>query len=100
MHYIAAVDANQKDIVRVFRLLGCSVQTCHTLGKGYPDLHVGVDGIDQLVEVKDGSKPPSARKLTVPEEKFHREWRGRPVVIVETNEQAIALVKKIRQEKR
>jgi hypothetical protein len=29
-----------------------------------------------LLEVKDGSKPPSAQKLTPQQEIWHRDWRG------------------------
>jgi hypothetical protein len=44
-----------------------------------------------LVEVKDGKKKPSARKLTEPQEEWHREWRGQ-VVIIKTVDEACALL--------
>jgi len=34
-----------------------------------------------LLEVKDGSKPPSAQKLTQQQEEWHRDWRGHRVVV-------------------
>jgi hypothetical protein len=34
-----------------------------------------------LLEVKDGSKPPSAQKLTPQQEEWHRDWRGHRVVV-------------------
>jgi hypothetical protein len=41
--------------------------------------------------VKDGSKPPSARKLTEDQVKWHAEWRGQ-VAVVENVEQAIEAI--------
>jgi len=38
------------------------------------------------MEIKDGSKPPSARKLTPDEEQFFRTWRGSAVVIKSMDE--------------
>jgi len=43
--------------------------------------------------VKDGSKPPSARTLTPAEQKFFDEWRGGMVVIVNSVEEAIDVLK-------
>lgn len=77
----AAVDANQSEIVAAFRAAGCTVQLLHAVGKGCPDLLVGVGGFNLLVEVKDGAKVPSARKLTPDQIIWHRDWGGHVSVI-------------------
>ena len=41
----------------------------------------GKQGINYMIEIKDGSKPPSKRRLTPDEEDFHAGWRGRIEVI-------------------
>ena len=46
------------------------------MGDGFPDLVVARNGINVLVEVKDGSKPPSKQKLTKDQEEFHASWKG------------------------
>lgn len=72
-------DANHAAIVKAFRALGCSVASTAGIGDGFPDLVVSrhKDGPAWLVEVKDGSKPPSARKLTEDQIKFHGAWKGK-----------------------
>ena len=70
-------DANQAEIVEALRGLGyCTVHSLHAVGGGVPDLLVGIGGRNYLVEVKDGSKPPSARKLTPDQVDWHRDWLG------------------------
>ena len=70
------VDRNQGEIVRAYRNLGFSVYSCAPMGKGFPDLVVGIHGITDLVEVKDGEKPPSGRKLTSDQVTFFNDWKG------------------------
>lgn len=83
----AKVDANQKEIVAALRKAGVSVQHLHAVGKGCPDLLAGVpDGSNVLLEVKDGKKPPSARKLTPDQVEWHSAWRGRVVVVTSVDE--------------
>ena len=91
MRRAAKVDANQAEIVEALRKIGASVQPLHAVGQGCPDLLVGWRGIVSLLEVKDGSKPPSARKLTEDQVKWHAEWRGQ-VAVVENVEQAIEAI--------
>lgn len=76
----ARVDANQKEIVLALRKAGYSVTPVHTVGDGFPDLAVGKYGRTWLVEIKDGAKPPSKRKLTPDEEKWHLNWQGAAIV--------------------
>ena len=73
MRRAAKVDDNQKDIVKALRAIGATVRIV-TQGEGIPDLLVGFRGHTVLMEVKDGNKPPSARKLTEAEQKFFEEW--------------------------
>lgn len=61
------------------------------LGRGFPDLVVGVRGRNLLLEVKDGKKPPSARRLTAPEQDFFDRWSGQ-VAVVNSLDEAIELV--------
>lgn len=91
MRRAAKVDSNQTEIVAAFRKFGCSVLPLHTVGGGCPDLAVGKCRKTALVEIKDGSKPPSARALTKDEQKFHDEWKG-SLFVVENLGDVIALV--------
>lgn len=40
-----------------------------------------IEGVNLLVEIKDGKKPPSKKKLTEHEEKFHAGWLGQVAII-------------------
>lgn len=70
------IDTNQRAVAEAFLNLGCSVFSTAPLGRGFPDLAVGVGGHTILVEVKDGSKPRRQRDLTTPQQKFRDNWRG------------------------
>jgi len=77
MRLAARTDSNQAEIVAALRKIGCLVEPLHRMGKGIPDLLVqGPDGILKLVEIKNGSKPPSKRKLTSHQIDFQAQgWR-------------------------
>lgn len=92
MRHAARIDANQEQIVSALRAMGATVRIV-TQGNGLPDLLVGFRGVTILMEVKDGKKVPSARKLTPAEQKFFDEWRGGIVAIVNSVDEAIALLK-------
>lgn len=87
MRRAAKVDENQAEIVAALRVVGCSVLPLHAVGQGCPDLLVAPrNGEMVLLEVKDGAKPPSARKLTPDQVEFHASWRGRIVVVCSVRE--------------
>lgn len=87
----ARVDKNQKQIVDALRRCGASVFPTHTVGGGFPDIVVGFQGVNYLVEIKDGEKIPSKRKLTPDEVDFHDTWRGR-VWVVESVDDALKMI--------
>ena len=62
--------------MRAFRKFGCSVWDTSRMGGGFPDLLIGWSGVCALVEIKDGTKPPSRRKLTPAEQEFKDTWKG------------------------
>lgn len=82
----AKLDANQAEIVAALRAVGATVQSLAAVGQGVPDLLVGYRGKDYLLEVKDGSKPPSARRLTKAQASWHMQWRGRVHVVHDVDE--------------
>lgn len=87
------VDANQTQIVEALRACGAYVRII-SQGEGIPDLLVGYRGYTLLLEVKDGRKPPSDRKLTPAEEKFFMEWKGGLLAKVESVDEALDILKR------
>ena len=76
----ARVDDNQLEIVKTFRKLGWYVLIISQL-KNCCDIMVSKNGRTIAVEIKDGSKPPSHRKLSTGEVKFKYEWQGEYMLI-------------------
>lgn len=87
----ARVDANAPEIVAALRAVGATVRVI-IQGTGLPDLLVGYAGETYLLEVKDGKKPPSARKLTPDEQKFFDEWTGGPCLVVTSVAEALQAI--------
>lgn len=71
----AKKDANHQEIVKLFRALGYSVLDVAQL-KNCCDVIVAKRKRTIAVEIKDGTKPPSARKLSKGEQEFKDNWRG------------------------
>ena len=73
----ARVDANQAEVISQLRgIPGVKVAITSQLGGGFPDFVIGYQGVNYLIELKDGAKPPSRRKLTEDEKRWHRLWDG------------------------
>ena len=88
----AKTDANQAAIVAALRAAGATVESLHRVGGGVPDLLVGYMGRNLLLEVKDGSKPPSARTLTPDQVRWHAAWKC-DVYVVESVAEALAVLR-------
>ncbi len=81
MAFAKRIDRNQNEIVELFRKLGCSVLILSSVGKGCPDILVGMNGSNYLFEIKDGNKCGSQQKLTEAEQKFFDTWKGQVFLI-------------------
>lgn len=85
------VDDNQAAVVAALRQVGASVQILSAVGQGCPDILAGYRGVNVLLEIKDGSKPPSARVLTPDEHDWQIAWRGQ-VTTVKNADEALAAI--------
>ncbi len=78
----------QNQIVAALRDAGRSVWITSGCGGGAPDLVVGYGHRNLMLEIKDGSKPPSRRQLTADERRFKDNWKGH-YAVVETVDEAL-----------
>lgn len=96
MRYARRKDASHESVVAAFRAAGASVQAIESGVAGVPDLVVGIFGLDQLVEVKPVTGITRQRELRDSQVAWHRQWRGRPVAVVRSPEDALAVVAAMR----
>ena len=84
----ARADLNQAPIVAALRKVGATVYSLHRVGAGVPDLLVGFRGVTYLLEVKE----PKGGVLTPQQLEFGLAWRGRPVSIVKSVDEALRAI--------
>lgn len=84
-------DANCKAIVKALRDAGVSVDYWVPSGRqrGIPDLVCGHRGVSHLLEVKNAN---GKDEVSDDQRAWHDLWRGGPVHVVRTVEQALAAV--------
>ena len=75
MRLAARKDDNHSEISNAFERLGWSVLDIHQI-PNCADIIVGKWKRSIVIEIKDGSKPPSKQKLTQGEISFRDRWRG------------------------
>ena len=92
MRRAAKIDANHVQVVLALEAAGATVQSLAAVGQGVPDLLVGFQGKTLLMEVKDGKKPPSHRKLTEQQLAWHGVWRGGPLAVVDGPDAALRML--------
>lgn len=98
MRYRTRSDANQKAIDVALRAVGASVVALGNVGKGVPDRLVGYKGQTYLIETKNRDTPFGTRafrdnhKLSPDQIKFHAEWRGVPISIAYSPDDALRIV--------
>lgn len=86
-------DKNQKDIVNGLRKVGYVVQHLHSVGAGCPDILVGAEGVNVLIEIKEGDG-----KLTPDQVVWHAVWKGQ-VAVARNVEDALNIVKNAIEQK-
>jgi len=76
----AKIDGNHRAIVEALEAAGAVVQSLAAVGDGCPDILAGYRGVNHLIEVKDGSLPPSGRLLTPKQKAWHARWQGKACI--------------------
>ena len=80
-------DSNQKEIVRALKEIGCSVTDLSMVGSGCPDLCVGRNRQTFLLEIKTATGKVKPNQVN-----FATEWKGHPVVVVRSVNEALKAV--------
>lgn len=90
MRRAAKVDSNQRPIVRALQEIfgpDC-VFDLSAVGRGCPDIMVGLRGVNLLLEIK-----MDKGKLTPDQQIFHRVWDGQ-IAVVRTVQDALDAIEK------
>ena len=82
MRTAARTDNNHREIVEGLRQAHRSVLDLSGVHKGCPDILVGFQGINYLLEIKSSKKA----KLTPAQVEFHSAWRGQRLVVISLEE--------------
>lgn len=70
------VDTNHKEIIKALREIGASVFDTSSLGRGFPDIVVGWQGVNYLVEIKTPKGKPTEQQIN-----FFVKWLGQAVLV-------------------
>lgn len=89
---VGRVDKNQNKIVKAFHQVGASVFDTSKVGGGFPDLVVAFQGETHLIEVKNPENSYGRKGLNKRQQEFSDSWRGAPVHIVRTVDDALKVI--------
>jgi Holliday junction resolvase len=87
----AKIDANQTAIVEALRDRGAFVQSLAAVGRGCPDLLVGMRSRTILMEIKSRK----SATLTKDQIEWANCWNGGPLWVVYTVEQALEILEQM-----
>ena len=76
------LDSHHVESCKFLQQIGFSIDDTSKRGSGRQDVCVGAGGVDFRLEFKTGDAPS-----TEAQERFHREWRGRKIVILRSLEE-------------
>lgn len=97
MRRAANLDRNHAEVVTSLERAGMKVQSLASMGGGVPDLLVGFRGLSCVLEIKDGTLPPSARGLTEAEKNWHATWPGHAVIVESAEAAVLAVIEHARE---
>lgn len=88
-------DRNEPDVIAWLERRGHLVE--QLAGKDVPDLLVCIGGRIVLIEVKDGARVASERRLRPGQAEFRRRWtrKGAPVFVVQSTAELAAVVERV-----
>ena len=93
MRRAAKIDDNHREICACLRdIPGVSVADTSGAGAGFPDIVVGFRNQNWLIEIKDGAKCKSRRRLTPAQVKFHQNWTGQ-IAVCKNLDEILCLLK-------
>lgn len=86
----ARTDDNHSEVLNALRDAGALVEDTHAI-PAFWDAIIGHPGTRRIgcVEIKDGKKPPSARRMTPDQIKLWDKWQGFPMALVTDIEGAL-----------
>ena len=87
MRWNSKTDSNHVEVCDALRKAGLSVLSLHRVGEGAPDILVSSSTEMWLVEIKTDKG-----KLNDRQKRFHANWRGKPILVVKSAEEAIAAI--------
>lgn len=90
-------DGNHSDVIKALRDASIGAASIAAVGGGVPDIIAGYRDLNVLLEVKDGNKPASERKLTKAEEDWHATWPGQRAVVNSPEEAVLAVLEHARK---
>ena len=96
MRRAAKRDANHAPIVNTFRQMGCTVFETDRVGEGFPDVVLGLLGASHLIEIKNPATHYGRGGLNKTQSAFAASWRGSPVTVITSEDEAMAFVRDIR----
>jgi Holliday junction resolvase len=88
MRRAAKVDLNHREIVEALLDVGASVLSIAQIGNDAPDIIAGFRGVDIMMEIKRDAKA----KLRPGQLLFATSWRGKPVVRVNSVDDALRAI--------
>ena len=93
-------DTTHKPITEVLQKFGWTVVDTSAVGAlvpGFPDMVIGIGGTaTDMVQAKTGDKAD----FTPAEIKFEKNWRGKPIIVLKSVEEAIVWATRTRHELR